>query len=66
MINNLCRPISFLISNHNFIETNNTLYDNQFGFHTNHSTTHAVITHVERVSKALDIGKTVVVVHLDL
>ena len=32
----------------------------------NHSTTHAIITLVERVSKALDTGKIVVGVYLDL
>ena len=58
----------FKISNHllNFIDTNNILYDNQFGFRKNHSTTHAIITMVERVSKALDTGKIVVGVYLDL
>ena len=72
------RPISVLpffskifekiISYHllNFIESNNILYDNQFGFRKNHSTTHAIITLVERVSKALDTGKIVVEVYLDL
>ena len=72
------RPISVLpffskffekiISNHllNCIESNNILYDNQFGFRKNHSTTHAIITLVERVSKALDTGKIVVGVYLDL
>ena len=57
-----------IISNHlvNFIESNNILYDNQFGFRKNHSTTHAIITLVERVSKALDTGKIVVGVYLDL
>ena len=72
------RPISVLpffskiceifFSNHllNFIDSNNILYDNQFGFRKNHSTTHAIITLVERVSKALDTGKIVVGVYLDL
>ena len=41
------------------------LYDNQFVFPTNHSTTDAIITLVERVSKALDTGKIVVGVYLD-
>ena len=50
----------------NFIESNNILYDNQFGFRKNHSTPHAIITLVERVSKALDTGKIVVGVYLDL
>ena len=72
------RPISVLpffskifekiILNHfeNFIESNNILYDNQFGFRKNHSTTHAIIALVEKVSKALDTGKIVVGVYLDL
>ena len=49
-----------------FLETNNILYHNQFGFRKNHSTSHAIITLVERVSKALDRGKIVVGVFLDL
>ena len=64
------RPISVLpffskfvekfIFNHleNCIAPNNILlYDNQFGFRKNHSTTHAIITLVEKVSKAFDTGK---------
>ena len=41
----------FFFSNHllNFIDSNNILYDNQFGFRKNHSTTHAIITLVESV-----------------
>ena len=38
----------------------------QFGFRKGHSTSHAIITLVERVSKALDTGKYVVGVFLDL
>ena len=55
------------ISNHllNFIETNKIQYDNQFGFRKNHSTTHAIITLVVKVTKAIDTGKIVVGV-LDL
>ena len=48
------------------MESNNILYDYQFGFRKNHSTTHAIITLVERVSKALDTGKIVVGVYFDL
>ena len=53
----------FFISNHllNCIESNNILYVNQFGFRKNNSTTHAIITLIERVSKALDTGKIVVI-----
>lgn len=72
------RPISVLpyfskifekiISNYviDFLETNNTLYHNQFGFRKFHSTSHAIITLVEHVSKALDTGKIVVGIFLDL
>ena len=49
-----------------FFENNNMLYKYQFGFRKNHSTSHAIITLVERVSKALDTGKYVVGVFLDL
>ena len=41
-------------------------YKRQFGFRKNHSPSHAIITLVERVSKALDTGKYVVGVFLDL
>ena len=50
----------------NFIESNNILYDNQFGFRKNHSTTHVIITLVERLSRALDTGKIVVGVYQDI
>ena len=49
-----------------FFENNNMLYKYQFGFRKNHSTSHSIITLVERVSKALDTGKYVVGVFLDL
>ena len=41
-------------------------YKYQFGFRKTHSTSHAIITLIERVSKALDTGKYVVGVFLDL
>ena len=41
-------------------------YTHQFGFRKNHSTSHAIITLVEIISKALDTGKYVVGVFLDL
>ena len=49
-----------------FVEENNILYEYQFGFRKNHSTSHAIITLVERVTKALDTGKYVVGVFIDL
>ena len=47
-------------------DDNNILYDYQFGFRKHHSTSHAVITLVERVAKALDTCKIIVGVFLDL
>ena len=41
-------------------------YCNQFGFRNQHSTCHTIITLVEKVSKALDIGNIVVAVFFDL
>ena len=49
-----------------FMEENELFYKNQFGFRKQHSTSHAIITLVEKVSKALDTGKIVVGVFLDL
>ena len=76
-INNY-RPISVLpyfskifekvIANHviDFLEESNILNDNQFGFRRNHSTNHAIICLVEKVAKALDKGKIVVGLIIDL
>ena len=49
-----------------FIEEHNLLYNKQFGFRKAHSTSHAIITLVEKVSRALDTGKIIVGVFLDL
>ena len=49
-----------------YINSNDILYDKQFGFRKDHSTSHAIITLVEKVSKALDTGKIVVGVYLDI
>ena len=57
------RPISVLPF---FLEENNLFYCNQFGFRKSHGTNHAIITLVEKVSKALDTGKFVIGVFLDL
>ena len=43
-----------------FLEEDNIIYDYQFGFRKNHSTSHAIIALVEKVSRALDTGKYVV------
>ena len=49
-----------------FLDTNDILYDKQFGFRKSHSTSHAIITLVDKVSRALDTGKFTVGVFLDL
>ena len=49
-----------------FIEENGLFYSNQFGFRKSHGTSHAIISLVEKVSKALDTGKFVIGVFLDL
>ena len=72
------RPISVLsffskvfekiVYNHviDFIDTNNLLSKQQFGFRKNHSTNHAVITLIDRISAALDSGRAVVGCYIDL
>ena len=62
------RPISILpffskvfekiVANHviEFLDKHNILYEKQFGFRKCHSTSHAIITLVEKVSRALDSG----------
>ena len=72
------RPISILpffskiyekiIYNHiiNFLTINCILYDKQFGFRKRHATNHAIITLVDKVTRALDTGKVVVGVYLEI
>ena len=70
------RPISVLpyfskiyervIYNHlmQYINSNDILYDKPFGFKKGHSISYAIITLVEKVSKALDTGKIVIGIYL--
>ena len=72
------RPVSLLsnISNiieklvhrqlYGFLEFNNYLYTNQFGFRNLHSTNHALITITEKIRKAIDNGEITCGVFLDL
>ena len=72
------RPISILsffskifektMYNHliNFIDKNKILYNYQFGFRKLHSTGHAIISQVEKVNNAMDSGKILIGVFLDL
>ena len=57
-----------IIYNHfiNFLTINSILYDKQFGFRKGHATNHAIITLVDKVARALNTGKIVVAVYLDL
>ena len=45
---------------------NNILYDKQFRFRKGHSTSHAIVTLVKKVSKSLDEGNIVGGVYLDI
>ena len=49
-----------------FIDTNNILSKYQFGIRKNHSTIHAVIIFVNKISTALDSGMSVVGCYIDL
>ena len=50
----------------NFLDANGILCNFQFGFRHKHSTTHAIITLTERISKSLDTVKLYVVYLLTL
>ena len=54
---------NYLIS---FIYKEDILYKFQFGFRKSHSTNHAIISLVEKVNQALDSGKDLVGLFLDL
>ena len=49
-----------------FLETTATIHDRQFGFRTNHSTQHAIITLVDKISKPVDSGDIVINLFVDL
>ena len=49
----------------NFLDANDLLYNSQFGFRHNHSTSHAIITLTEKISRALDTGKIVCGIFID-
>ena len=48
------------------IDNEDILYKFQFGFRKSHSTNHAIISLVEKVNQALDSGKVIVGIFLDL
>ena len=49
-----------------FLDKYNVLYQNQFGFGQRHSTHHALIASVDKITKSLDNGDIVIGVFLDL
>ena len=49
-----------------FLDKYNVLYQIQFGFRQGHSTHHALITLVDKITKSLDNGDIVIGVFLDL
>ena len=49
-----------------FLETKGTIHDCQFGFRTNHSTQHAIITLVDNITKSVDSGDIVINLFVDL
>ena len=50
----------------NFMDKNDTFYKYQFGFRKSHSTQHAIITLVDKISSSLDSGNLIIGVFLDL
>ena len=48
------------------LETKGTIHDCQFGFRTNHSTQHAIITLVDKITKSIDSGDIVINLFVDL
>ena len=49
-----------------FLDVNNLIYNRQFGFRTNYSTEHALISLTENIKNLLDSGNVVCVVFIDL
>ena len=49
-----------------FLSQNKLIYDRQFGFRSNHSTNHAIISLTEGIKTSLDSGQLVAGVFLDL
>ena len=48
-----------------FLDRYNIIYHNQFGFRQRHSTHHAIITLVDKITKSLDHGDIVIGIFLD-
>ena len=50
----------------NFLEENIIIFNRQFGFHQKHSTSHAIITQIHKITNSLDHGNIVISLFLDL
>ena len=68
LLSNISKIIEKLVHRqlYGFLEFNNYLYTNQFGFRNLHSTNHALITITEKIRKAIDNGEITCGVFLDL
>ena len=68
LLSNISKIIEKLVHRqlYGFLEFNNFLYTNQFGFRNLHSTNHALITITEKIRKAIDNGKITCSVFLEL
>ena len=68
LVSNISKIIEKLVHRqlYGFLEYNNYLYTNQFGFRNLHSTNHALITITEKITKAIDNGEITCGVFLDL
>ena len=60
------RPISILTFFANFFDRNDSIHENQFGFRKGHSTNHAIITLVDKITKSVDCGDIVINIFVDL
>ena len=50
----------------NFFDRNDSIHENQFGFRKGHSTNHAIITLVDKITKSVDCGDIVINIFVDL
>ena len=68
LLSNISKIIEKLVHRqlYGFLEFNNYLYTNQFGFRNLHSTNHALITITEKIRKAIDNRENTCGVFLDL
>ena len=68
LISNISKLIEKLMYSrlYSFLELNKSISDLQFGFRTNHSTSHALLSLTERIREALDTGNFACGVFIDL